>query len=225
MSSPGLRLPARHQIPAGQPTAARRPRPHVLLGLVLVCEIALCGVAVAAADGLRAAPPAQPSRATVGEPVDTGRFTLTVRRAWAATEDPTGIPEYADPGRYLVVEADVALTAPETLQFGSDIDRAVRIRLPSGFTIDGDSPDSLKYRTGVVLALDRSAAQLHTGLPRRVRIVYELPARQPWPDRIEVDVYHLEFAPGFIDETPRWRVATEDRLAGRLRLPVAEPTR
>jgi hypothetical protein len=225
VSSPGPQSTALRHRPARRRSAPRGPRTQLLLALVLLGEIALCGVAVAATDGLRAAPAAEPTRASVGKRIDTGRFTLTFRRAWAATKDPTSTPDYADSGRFLVVAADVALTAPESLQFDSDIDRALRVRLPSGFTLDGDSPDSLKHRVGVVLALDRSPAQLHPGLPRRVRIVYRLPAKQPWPDRIDVDVYRLEFAPGFIDETPRWQVPADDPVLSRLRIPVAGPTR
>ena len=80
----------------------------------------------------------------------------------------------------------------------------------------------MPQRTGVVLASDRSDAQVHPGLPRRVLFVYEVPGRRAPPERIEVTVSRFEWRTGFLDESHQWRLLLGDPRVGRVRLPVTK---
>ncbi len=198
-----------------------RRSPSLLVACLVAVELAVCVAAVGMTGGLRAAPAPLPPTVAVGTPVDAGRYDITVRRAFTADKDPTFAPEYAERGRFLVVEADLELSDDESTDSATDIQRGLAVRLPDGFTIDGGDPGSQRLRTGTVLAVDRSPAQLHPGLPRRVLVVYALPRRHAWPKRLDLTVYRYDVRPGFLDESEEWRIALGDPSVSRVRVPVA----
>ena len=207
--------------PAGRPPAGptlRRLR--LVVAAVVLLEVVALVVAVGLTGGFRTAPPKPLPRAEVGQPVSNGRFEIRVLRAWAETKDPMQKPEYADNGRFLVLELDMRLTVKESLRFSSDIQSCLRLRFADGYVIDGDLGKSREQRAGVLLP-DRTQVSLHPGLPERVLAIYELPASQPFPPELDVVIYRVEFREGFFDQTRSWRNALDDAEVASIRLPVS----
>jgi hypothetical protein len=207
--------------PAGRPPAGPRLR-RVRFGvaLVILLELVALVVAIGLTGGFRTAPAKPLPRAEVGQAVSNGRFELRVLRAWAETKDPMQKPEYAEAGRFLVLELDLSLTVKESLRFSSDIQSCLRLRFANGYVIDGDQSKSREQRAGVMLP-DRTRVSLHPGLPERVLAIYRLPASQPFPSELDVVIYRVEFREGFFDRTRIWRNALDDAEVATIRVPVS----
>lgn len=190
----------------------------MVVGAVVVLVVALTGVGLS--GGLAAAPERKPPRKAVGTPIDTDRYDLTVHRAWHASKDPTTDPTYADRGRFVVLEVGVKATAKETVDASSELQRALRLRWPDGHLLAGDNAKTSDQRIGSVLAGDGTPAQVHPGLPRRVRAAYRLPAGTSAPKRLEVEVLRWKRAPGFVDQSESWRVVGGKGAVGRVNVDV-----
>lgn len=210
--------------PAPVASGSRRLRlkPKVFAVVLIAVELVLGVAILAAAGGFRAAPAEELEKVDVGEAVDAERWTITVRRAWWATKDPSVDPDFAPEGRFLTLDVDIEVTADESTRWPSEFQQGLRLELPSGFTIDGDVAKSAKFRRGAFLPEDETRAQVHPGLPERVRLLYELPARQSRPEQVKVVIYRWEYASGFLDESRRWWVPLEDPEVAQVTVPVRE---
>jgi hypothetical protein len=210
------------QVTESTPPAARSKlrRPRLMVAIAICLQLVVLVVVIGLAGGFRAAPAEPLPRAQIGEPVENGRFEIRVLRAWTEDKDPMANPDYADAGKFLVVELDMRLTVNESLRFGADVERCLRLRFSNGYVIDGDGSKSLEQRLGAVLARDRSPVSLHPGLPERVLAVYELPASQPFPSQLDVVIYRMEFREGFFDQSRIWRAPLDDYEAALIHLPV-----
>jgi hypothetical protein len=207
--------------PTGRPPAGSQlRRVRFTVALVLLLELVALVVAIGATGGFRTAPPKPLPRAEVGQPVSNGRFEFRVLRAVVATKNPRQNPQYAEAGRFLVLEMDLRLTVKESLQYGSDIQSCLRLRFDNGYVIDGDASKSLDQRAGTMLP-DRGNVSLHPGMPERVLAIYELPASQPFPSELDVVIYRVEYREGFFDKSRSWRVAIDDPEIATIRMPVS----
>lgn len=209
-------------MPVASGSRRRRLAPKVFAILLIAVELVLGVAVLAVAGGFRAAPVAELERADVGETVDAERWNIAVHRAWWSTKDPSMSPEWATEGRFVAVDVEIDVTADESTRWPSEFQQGLRLEFPQGFVIDGDAPGTSKFRKGGFLPEDGSSAQVHPGLPERIRLLYELPAKQPRPERLDVVIYRWEYASGFLDESRRWWVPLEDPEVARVTVPVRE---
>ena len=181
--------------------------------LLAVLAAGIGGVAASAASFAMAVYEAahpEPLRvAEVGEPVDTGRWIITLHAARIDTEPPTGV-EPPEPKTFLAVEFELENRAAASSHASTNL---LSIDPP----VPG-LPDPMVY-----LARDRAiAGPVHPGMPERLVASWEWPAALPPPGELRLlvgsQIYkrrdNLYGASGWFDRDP---VAT-------IVLPVAERT-
>lgn len=142
--------------------------------------IAIAGVGAAAASAAsfamavyEAANP-EPLRVTsAGQPIDTGRWSVTIRKALRGPVSPTDAGT-AEPKPVVVVEMDVKNLS------------AVSSYVPANlFKLEGRVPDLPEPK--IFLARDNSMADpLNPGMPERLAVAWEWPRDVEFPARLRV---------------------------------------
>jgi hypothetical protein len=164
--------------------------------------IAGAGVAAATAVSFamtvyEAAHPKVVPLVAAGQPIDTGRWILTIREARLASAPPTGTKPLV-PKKLLMVEFDLDNRSASTSN--------VFLRL---FTID--PPVANLPQPVVYLARDKwIASGLNPDMPERMIAVWEWPATAPLPQQVHLKITsqihkrrdNLYGAPGWFDRDP-----------------------
>lgn len=144
----------------------------------------------------------RPPRITIGQRAKGHRVDFVPRKASYATKDPS--PSYGEPepGRFVVLDLDIAnvsaLPADLTSIF---LDLQVRL--------DGRELDPIMDQHDKVIVRDKDADMLQPGMPEQVRFVWVVPEGAPDPSRIAVAFRDEEYQPswsllGYSSGTSLW---------------------
>lgn len=179
-----------------------------VLGIVVVLGVTVGGTA--AAGGFRAVPPKPVPVAPVGAPVRNGELEITTVSARYRRTDP--LDDFASRGRYVEVLFHVTNVAQQTA-FAGEVMSSPNITLtgrPAGTRIGTDEFD---IAVGKV-----QHADLQPSMPQPVRLVAKVPAGAPVPRELELAIYRMKYAPGFLDQEKSWSRTTD--IAARVTVPV-----
>jgi len=186
----------------------------VLLGL------AAAGVAVLGLTGGLAAvpPPAKDPLRTVAveQPVDGGRYTLTVSTATAARAVERFKP--STEGNYLIaIAVNAAVVRPE-----DSVGLMSAVTLPDLAGVVGYGGEASAEANNVVLVRDGSPIEhLQPGLPERLAYLFEIRAGTPTPTSVTVELkgWISEFDP--VSRQDEW---VDLRPVARVTVPVRDMT-
>jgi hypothetical protein len=191
-------MPAEQRPTEQRPTEQRPTWRRRLFAFVVASVGAIAAATISFAMTVYEAAHPKPIPVVVpGQPIDTGRWTVTFRDAWTGSIPPTGIKPFA-PKKLVMVEFDLDNRSASTSN--------AFLRL---FTLE--PPVANLPPPAFYLARDKSVAGgLQPDMPERMIAVWEWPQVVPVPQQLRLKVTsqihkkrdNLYGAPGWFDREP-----------------------